>query len=263
MTMLLVFAAALLALLVVGLVTGAGQEAAVVHPDFAPMQRGIDSGTLGAPIWTGYLVGLLIIGMMWVTMLVGFRGGHWVRIAVTAWTAWYGFAFVALLRSYGGYDLGVTTIVAGGSNVSLNSGDLTLDATSTTATTTHAKPDDSGAGAADLGMGASVAISVADNLTRAGLEDTATLTSVDDLTLSATGSHTTTTTADGGGTGGSGAVGGAVAIAVVDNSTTADLGTDTTALDITGNLTATATHHGVSTTTADGTALGGECCDII
>lgn len=113
MGLLLVFAAALLALLAAALVTGAGQEAAVAHPDFPPMQRGVDGGTLGAPVWSGYAVGLLIIAMMWVTMLVGFRDGHWIRIAVTAWTAGYGFAFAALMRSYGSYDRGETTIVAG------------------------------------------------------------------------------------------------------------------------------------------------------
>ncbi len=113
MALLLVFAAGLLALLVIGLVTGAGQETAIPHPDFAPMQHGIDSGTLGAPTWTGYAVGLLIFGIMWVTMLVGFRKGHWIRLAVTGWTVWYVFAFVALMRAFDAYERGADTIVAG------------------------------------------------------------------------------------------------------------------------------------------------------
>ena len=103
----------LLALLVAGLVTGAGQETAVAHPEFASMQRGIDTGTLGAPVWTGYAVGLLIIGMQWVTMQVGVHGRHWLPIAISAWTISYVFVFVALMRAYHAYAEGETTIVAG------------------------------------------------------------------------------------------------------------------------------------------------------
>lgn len=113
MGLLLLLAAALLGLLTAGLVAGVGQEGAIGHPDFAPMQRGTDSGTLGAPLWSGYAVGCLVIGMMWVLLLIGFRDGHWIRIAVTVWTAGYAFAFVALMRSYSDYELGETSIVAG------------------------------------------------------------------------------------------------------------------------------------------------------
>ncbi len=110
---LLFFAAALLALLVVGVITDAGTGTAVSHPDFASLLRGADSGTLGAPMWSGYAVGLLAIGMMWVTLLVGFRPGHWIGTAVAVWGAWYVFAFVALMRSYRTYALGETAFFAG------------------------------------------------------------------------------------------------------------------------------------------------------
>jgi len=113
MGLLLLFAVALLALLVVGIAAGAGTGTAVSHPDFAPMQRGIDDGTLGAPMWTGYAVGLLVVGMMWVALLIGFRPGHWIRIAVILWGAWYVFAFMALMRSYSGYALGETVLFGG------------------------------------------------------------------------------------------------------------------------------------------------------
>ncbi len=110
---LLAMATALLILLAGAMFAGAGTDAAIAHPDFASMQHGIDSGTLGAPIWSAYVVGLLVIGMMWVVMLIGFRDGHWIRIAVTIWTAWYVVAFVALLRSHRAYELGEISIVAG------------------------------------------------------------------------------------------------------------------------------------------------------
>ena len=44
---------------------------------------------------------------------------------------------------------------------------------------------------------------------------------------------------------------------IADNVTTARIGTGT-ALDLTGGVDATATHHGASTTTTDGTALGAD-----
>ena len=50
-------------------------------------------------------------------------------------------------------------------------------------------------------------------------------------------------------------MGGAVSIAVIDNTTTARVGTGSS-LDLTGGLSVTATHHGSSNTTADGKALG-------
>ena len=110
---LLVFTAMLLALLIAGLVTGVGQETAVAHPKFAPMQQGIDAGTLGAPVWTGYAVGLLIIGMLWVTMQVGIHSQHWLRTAISVWTISYVFVFIALMIAYDTYEEGKTTIVAG------------------------------------------------------------------------------------------------------------------------------------------------------
>lgn len=113
MGVLLVFTAMLLMLLIAGLVTGVGQETAVAHPEFSPMQRGIDAGTLGAPVWTGYAVGLLIIGMLWVTMQVGVHSRHWLRNAISVWTISYVFVFIALMIAYDAYVEGETTIVAG------------------------------------------------------------------------------------------------------------------------------------------------------
>ena len=64
-------------------------------------------------------------------------------------------------------------------------------------------------------------------------------------------------TAEGGGqsTGDTG-VGGAVALSVADNATEATIGYKATGLDVTGAVSATATHHGSSTTTAKGDGTG-------
>ncbi|TAK65480.1 MAG: hypothetical protein EPO22_04755, partial [Dehalococcoidia bacterium] len=89
----------------------------------------------------------------------------------------------------------------------------------------------------------------------AEIRNTASAIGADAVTLAATGSHVADTKAEAGGEGGDVGIGGAVAIAVIDNVTTASIGSGAE-LDITGNFGATATHHGVSTTTADGTAAG-------
>lgn len=148
----------------------------------------------------------------------------------------------------------VEALVDGDAAQNLNDTDLTLVATNETKTVTSAVPKSSGA-ASDLGIGASVALLVADNTTRASVQQGAILTGVRNLTLTATGSHDDQTTAEAGGksTGGTG-IGGAVAIAVVENSTEADVEPGDT-LQVTGDLLAKAVHHADSVLLADGTAL--------
>ena len=73
-------------------------------------------------------------------------------------------------------------------------GNVTLTAVSTTVATASATAKATG----DLGVGASFAINVSDNLTEAKIDNNATLTGGADATLSATGDHTATTTASGG-----------------------------------------------------------------
>ncbi|MCG8467880.1 MAG: hypothetical protein MJB57_06655 [Gemmatimonadetes bacterium] len=111
--MLLALAAGLLTLLVGAIVAGAGGATAAPHPQFEPMLRGDAAGTLGAPSWAGYAVGILAIAMMCVTMRIGFRSGHRIRSIVTAWTVWYLLAFIALMRSFDAYAIGDTRFVAG------------------------------------------------------------------------------------------------------------------------------------------------------
>ena len=113
MALLLTLCSTLLGLLVIAVVAGAGRATPLPHPEFGPMQVGIDAGELGAPIWAAYVAGLAMLGTMWVAMLIGFRTGHWIHRAVSAWSVGYILIFVILLRSFGAYVAGDTTIVLG------------------------------------------------------------------------------------------------------------------------------------------------------
>ena len=113
MAVLLALCAVLLGLLVVAIASGGGRATPLPHPEHAPMQVGVDAGELGAPIWAAYVAGILMLGTMWVTMLIGFRAGHWIHRAVSAWTVGYVFLFVILMWAFGAYAAGDTTIILG------------------------------------------------------------------------------------------------------------------------------------------------------
>ncbi len=107
-------------------------------------------------------------------------------------------------------------------------GDLALTATSTLDNQALALAKQSSDGDAS-GIGASVAVNVVNDTTTAGLVDGATLTGVDDLTITATGTDTMTTTAEGGASAGSGslALSAQVAISISNVTTSASIGTGT------------------------------------
>ena len=113
MAVLLVLCIVLLGLLVLAVVAGAGRAGPLPHPEHAPMQVGIDAGELGAPAWAAYVAGIAMLGTMWVTMLIGFRDGHWIRRAVNAWTVGYVLLFVVLMWSFDAYAAGDTTVILG------------------------------------------------------------------------------------------------------------------------------------------------------
>lgn len=113
MAALLALCAILLGLLVTATVTGAGRDTPLPHPEHAPMLVGIDAGELGAPAWAAYVAGIAMLGTMWVTMLIGFRKGHWIRRAVNAWMVGYVLLFVILMWSFDAYAAGDTTIILG------------------------------------------------------------------------------------------------------------------------------------------------------
>ena len=120
-----------------------------------------------------------------------------------------------------------------GTAVEAGGGPVSLTATNTSASTADAEPVNEGAtSSGSLGVGASVALNIVPNTTSATIEDGATLTGASDLTLAATGNHTVTTTAVNGaaakdGTG----IGISAAIAIVNNATTATIGTALGAAD--------------------------------
>ncbi|MCX7166746.1 MAG: DUF4347 domain-containing protein, partial [Rhodocyclales bacterium] len=157
-------------------------------------------------------------------------------------------------------DTTSTAVIKSGTTVNLPTGGVvTLTAVNTSSSNAMAQPTGIGAvSAGSVGVGASVALNIANNTTLAEVANGATITNAGNLTLAATSSNTVTTSAKAGGTaGGSGVgVGGAISTAVVNNSTTADIGTGST-LVLGGALSVTATHRGATVTSADGTAGGG------
>jgi len=142
--------------------------------------------------------------------------------------------------------------VRSGATVNANTNDVNITAANRSESEARAEAS---ATAGKTGVGASIAIHVIDQVTEAQLESGATLTGGDDVTLSASGEHDNTTYAQGGagGNGTTTAVGGSFALTIADHSTEASLGTGT-GLNITGDFSATATHHGDTDTTAEGKA---------
>ena len=99
-------------------------------------------------------------------------------------------------------------------------------------------------------MGASVAVNVAVNTSRAEVEDTAGMDNADNLSLTATSDHTLTTTSEAGAAGGV-AVTPVAAITVGVNKTKARLGAGN-GVNMSGDLTVQADHKSAVTTTAKG-----------
>ena len=111
-----------------------------------------------------------------------------------------------------------------------------------------AKPADDGASGKTLGLGASVGLNIIANRSWAEVADGASFTGVGALTLSASATHDIITTAEAGGSGGF-ALTPVLALSMVNNSTTARLGTGTT-LATNGAVSVSATQDSTVTTTA-------------
>ncbi|MFA5028798.1 MAG: hypothetical protein WC713_13085, partial [Candidatus Methylomirabilota bacterium] len=145
-------------------------------------------------------------------------------------------------------------LIQSGATVAAGSGDVVLRAVNTENDSAKAASKVSGG---DVGVGASIALNVlAVNVTRAEIEDTAVLTGGNDLTLTADSHHSVWTTVKAGAAGGT-AVSPAVAVAYVENDTTARIGAlSGSTLHPTGNVTVQATHTDTAQTTADASAAG-------
>ncbi|RPI90243.1 MAG: hypothetical protein EHM40_18845, partial [Chloroflexi bacterium] len=170
----------------------------------------------------------------------------------------------------------VTEAFLGGfTSVTVNGGDLTIAATNHTNVVTKADgaPDDEdettvatifaafgGGGDEDsdppaVGVGSSIAVTVSTNICKASIENGAIITGADDLTLTSNADNEATTDATSGAAGNV-AVVPVLAIAVIVNRSTSQLGTGGKII-LAGNLAAEAEHTGKTSTTANGEAAGG------
>ncbi|MBI3349806.1 MAG: hypothetical protein HY020_21665, partial [Burkholderiales bacterium] len=139
-------------------------------------------------------------------------------------------------------------------NVNAHGGAVTMDAGSTTGDTVKALPDGGGAVAENTGVGASVAINVADHLSRVEIEDGARLTPAGAVTLNAKTDSAIATSAEGGAKGGT-AVAPVVAVTVANQDANARIGTGNL-IDAGGAIAVNATLTSTNTTQAEGKAEG-------
>ncbi len=157
-------------------------------------------------------------------------------------------------------DTESTALVAGGAHLALSgSGAVMLSSDDETDTTATAAPDTAGAAGGKIGVGASVALNIIANRSLARIGDDATLTGAGDLTLSASAIHAITTSAEAGATGGV-ALTPVVALAMVNNTTTAELGvlTGGGTQTSTGLISVSAAQQARETTSASAKAAGGK-----
>jgi hypothetical protein len=146
-------------------------------------------------------------------------------------------------------------VIKSGATVAAGSGDVVLRAVNTQNDAVKAASKVSGG---NVGVGASIALNVLPvDVTRAEIEDTAVLTGGDDLTLVADSHHAVWTTAKAGAAGGT-AVSPVVAVAYVENDTTARIGaeSDASTLNLSGNVSVQARHSTTAQTTADASVAG-------
>uniref|UniRef100_UPI0032217262 beta strand repeat-containing protein n=1 Tax=Microbacterium sp. TaxID=51671 RepID=UPI0032217262 len=142
-----------------------------------------------------------------------------------------------------------TTLAAVYGTVILTGGDATLTATSAVASTVTALPVGEGVSASgDAGIGASVALNLITDTTRAEIADGVSLTGARTVTLTATATDAATTEARMGAKGGGVALAPAVAITISNVTTQTRLGTGV--LQLAGDLAMTATQTASADTTA-------------
>jgi filamentous hemagglutinin family protein len=143
-----------------------------------------------------------------------------------------------------------------GANVALTitGGAVSVTSDDETETTAEAKPADGGATGDTLGLGASVAINIVANRSKAEVADGATVAGASDLTLSATAVHAVTTAAEAGSSGGV-SLTPVLALSMVNNTTTARLGTGSAQVN-SGDVSVSAAQQSTTSTTAKADAAG-------
>ena len=146
-----------------------------------------------------------------------------------------------------------------GAKVAGAGGTVTVEAENRTSSTVSAAADvkpGSDKASSKVGVGASVGVNVSLNTTTAEVEDMARLTGAGAVGINAAAEHAVSTTAQGGSAGASVAVTPVVAVSIALNTTTARLGTSTTALDASGAYSSRASHLNTVTTEAKGETAG-------
>lgn len=145
--------------------------------------------------------------------------------------------------------------IASGAAVNAGGGNVTLAAANASENTARAVPsEDATASGEQVGIGASVAVNVVANESRAELADGATLIGGRHLAVMASGAHEAATEAEAGAEGGV-AVTPVAAVTVIDNQTTARLGSGN-GLDLAGGAEVEARHSSTITTRAKGSSQG-------
>jgi hypothetical protein len=139
----------------------------------------------------------------------------------------------------------------------LSKPNVTIEAHSNIEVTTKAKPSDGNGDASKTGVGISVALGYEEDTTSAYIDDSATLSGANALTLSATATHAMDTEAVNGAEAKSTAVTPVIAISVSDNDVSAKLGSGNE-LDIGGAFKATSTLTDVVSTSAEGDTKSGK-----
>ncbi len=148
------------------------------------------------------------------------------------------------------------TVKAGATVSSLiSSADISITASGSTSSLSKARPNDDGVTAETVGIGGSLALNRLNHAVVATIDNTAVITgSARNLNVAATANHGTTTesTAGGGDTNG---LAGSVALAIIDNTTLASVGTGG-AVTLTGTGDVRSTHTSTSATKSDATVTG-------
>jgi hypothetical protein len=143
----------------------------------------------------------------------------------------------------------------GGGSIAVGGADVTLEAHADTDSTAKATSAQDGGDEA-TGIGASVALNITENDTRAAVENGVLLTGAHDLSMVADGKHEATTEAKGGTSGGT-AITPVAGITYTNHNTEVLVGTGSL-LTLGGALDAEATHSGKAETTAEGETQGSD-----
>lgn len=152
-------------------------------------------------------------------------------------------------------DHGSIARINGGAIVNAGGGDVRIEAENRSDAVVKALPaEDATASGAKVGIGASVAVNIVANESRAELSGGATLNGADNLTVAATGEHAMATEAEAGSSGGI-SVTPVATISVSDNQTVARLGAGN-ALDLAGGASVSADHASTIVTSAKGSSQG-------